>query len=490
MWVPRLIDVASTTAIFLLLAHLLGSTEAADATAPKHDTAARQRPRAARNAERRLEAAETTTKTIADAMAELIVAATSSSTIVPSATESPTTTTSSSTMHEKIMAVTMLDFVPGALNVSSNGLLLSQGLTSRIIAVTGEVVLYDFAENGGSINSTQPFHVKPDGGAVFRDLRDDNDGGWIYVSNSEKRSTGKGGVGAITFDKFGAVVDYRMVLSGSTKSNCGGGPTPWGSWISCEETDEGRNWQVDPTGQREPGIITLGNDGGRFESFAYDMHDDVVGAQFFVTEDEDDGALQRFRPYEDANWIDPWNVLYGNGTTDFLLLDPDEGTFSFTHDRDAAKENAENYYPHTEGIDAVGGYLYFISKELKYMYILNLRDGSYTNHSTVRGAFDGQPDAVARILNSNDELLYFTEEGSTRPGIHARSRNGLYFTILEGLEDEDDETTGLAFSPDGQHLYFAMQDAGLIFDVTRTDGLPFHGKTLNIKYHERRSDRI
>jgi len=43
--------------------------------------------------------------------------------------------------------------------------------------------------------------------------------------------------------------------------------------------------------------------------------------------------------------------------------------------------------------------------------------------------------------------------------------------------------TGLAFSPDARHLYFAMQDAGKIFDVTRTDGLPFNGKTLNIKYH-------
>ena len=36
---------------------------------------------------------------------------------------------------------------------------------------------------------------------------------------------------------------------------------------------------------------------------------------------------------------------------------------------------------------------------------------------------------------------------------------------------------------DGYHLYFAFQDEGYLFDVTRVDGLPFHQQTLDIKYH-------
>lgn len=46
------------------------------------------------------------------------------------------------------------------------------------------------------------------------------------------------------------------------------------------------------------------------------------------------------------------------------------------------------------------------------------------------------------------------------------------------------ECTGLAFSPDGMHLYIAYQDEGVLLDVFRRDSLPFHAKSLNIKYHQ------
>lgn len=63
-------------------------------------------------------------------------------------------------------------------------------------------------------------------------------------------------------------------------------------------------------------------------------------------------------------------------------------------------------------------------------------------------------------------------------------RSGWYFTILESDEDMDGETSGLAFSPDGMHMYFSYQHNGIIFDVWREDGRPFHAKTLSVKYHE------
>jgi len=67
-------------------------------------------------------------------------------------------------------------------------------------------------------------------------------------------------------------------------------------------------------------------------------------------------------------------------------------------------------------------------------------------------------------------------------GVHGRNIAGQYLTVLESHELSD-ETTGLAFSPNGMHMYVAYQDNGLLFDITRTDGLPFHAKTLNVKYH-------
>uniref|UniRef100_A0A7S4NFI5 SMP-30/Gluconolactonase/LRE-like region domain-containing protein n=1 Tax=Odontella aurita TaxID=265563 RepID=A0A7S4NFI5_9STRA len=78
--------------------------------------------------------------------------------------------------------------------------------------------------------------------------------------------------------------------------------------------------------------------------------------------------------------------------------------------------------------------------------------------------------------------MYFTEEGGRDAGVHARDKRGRYYTILESPVYQD-ETTGLAFSPDGKHMYVAYQKNGILFDLWREDGLPFHGLTLNVKYH-------
>ena len=93
---------------------------------------------------------------------------------------------------------------------------------------------------------------------------------------------GDGGVGALTFDKDGNIMDYKMVLEG-TSMNCGGGGTPWGTWVSCEEIEfDGLVYQVDPFGEREPQVMKLGSHGGRWESFAYDDRD-LEKPRFFVT---------------------------------------------------------------------------------------------------------------------------------------------------------------------------------------------------------------
>jgi Bacterial protein of unknown function (DUF839) len=404
-------------------------------------------------------------------------------------TPRPTQRPSSLAAEEPVVPL----FNPGELTVQENGLLLSRGLTSRIIATTGRAVRY-----ANNVRSVLDFHEMPDAGHTFRDTRADNPGGYIYVSNSEMRKGGgRGGVGAITFNVDGEVLDYQMVLERTT-ANCGGGPTPWGAWISCEETSRGIAYQVDPTGRREPTPITMGTDNpGLLESFAYDIRPNQDIAHFFITEDDTEGALRRFRP-TNPDWDNPWTILTGSGTTDFLLLDPSRfnndgygvaGKFSWTESRQEANRNAADYYPNTEGIDVDNGILYMVSKEFRLLYILDLDAGTFTASSTDRGAFEGEPDQIQRLLNSSehgksdDELLFFTEDGGRRCGVHARLRDGTFVTILENTGYGDDETTGLAFSPDGTRMYMAYQDNGLLFEITRKDGLAFHATTLNVKYH-------
>ncbi len=120
--------------------------------------------------------------------------------------EQPTGTTSVTVTREK------MTYRPGDLTVSMNGLLLSAGLTATIIAKSGKPVMYS---NGKT--SDKDFHEAPDFGGVFPL----ENGGWIYVSNSEV-DKGKGGVGAITFNSKGGVVKYEKLLKG-TSMNCGGG---------------------------------------------------------------------------------------------------------------------------------------------------------------------------------------------------------------------------------------------------------------------------
>jgi hypothetical protein len=373
-------------------------------------------------------------------------------------------------------------YIPGNLTTLTSGLLLSEGLDARILAITDQNVPYDL---GGW--SQERFHGQPDGGATYPDSRPENPGGWIYVSNSEIPLE-EGGVGALTFDKDGNVIDYRMLLN-NTNMNCGGGRTPWNTWVSCEEVEfTGLIYQVDPTGEREPQVITLGSDGGRWEAFAYDIRDRTT-PRFFATEDHSKGTVRRFTP-SSPNWDDPWDILHGNGTTDFLMIFPnatnDGGTYQWTNDKIAAKANAKMYYPMTEGIDIYQGQMFVTCKQIHQLFAFDLDDGTYYNHTTKNGLFDGKPDQMQRVIGDSRDLLYFTEEGGVDAGVHARDHLGRFFTVFESPVYPD-ETTGLSFSPDGRFLYTAYQDSGILYTVWRKDGLPFHAAHLDVKFHHQPS---
>ena len=230
--------------------------------------------------------------------------------------------------------------------------------------------------------------------------------------------------------------------------------------------------------------MTLGSSGGRWESFAFDVRN-RERPHFFVTEDRNKGAVRRFTPQK-PDWDYPWEMLHGDGVEDYLMVFPnstnDGGSFAWTRDLEAARLNARVVYPQSEGIDVHKNELFFVCKNIKQLFVLDLDRGTYYNRTTVSGLFDGKPDQVKRIVGNSQDILYFTEEQVEISGVHARDSNGRFYSILEGTGIRG-ETSGLAFSPDAKHMYIAFQTAGKLFDVWRVDGLPFNAKRLDVKYH-------
>ncbi|KAI2492348.1 Bacterial protein of unknown function (DUF839) [Fragilaria crotonensis] len=366
-------------------------------------------------------------------------------------------------------------YVPGDLTIAKAGLRLSAGLDVRIIATKGLPVQY---ANGGQ--SSANFHLNPDAATVF--LKNDNSGNYYYVSNSETSAATTGGVGSIEFDSNGNVIGYVRVLSG-TSQNCGGGRSPFNTWLSAEENGvSGFVWEVSPENAFVGRKTNLVPYGGNWESVAY-HYNTVLGRNiYYTTEDSSSGPLVQFIPSDNLGTREE---MYSTGTHKYLRVDPgSSGTFSWESTK--AGGNAA-LYRGAEGIDIKDGILYFVSKTDRYLFILNLADGTFTRESTVHGAFDNQPDQLNRLIGSDpNNILYFCEDGGSNCGIHGRDPAGRYFTILENDPMAGiirDETSGLAFSPDNKRMYVSYQGNGVIFEITRSDGYSFAGTLLDIKYH-------
>lgn len=337
----------------------------------------------------------------------------------------------------------------------ANGIRLPRSFSARRVARGEEVVP----------GSDYAWHLASDGAATFPT----RDGGWILVSNSEEL---RGGAGAMRFGPRGEVRDAYRILDG-TSHNCAGGPTPWATWLSCEEHPEGRVWECDPGGKKK---------GRPHDAMGVFKHEaaavDPRGRRVYLTEDLIDGAFYRFTPRR-------WPFL-GDGLLELAKVARDDSvSWVEVPDPLARKTPTRRQVPGTSELQRAEG-IWFDSG---VVYLATTGDSRIQAYDTRRERmsvlYDGlaSPRAplsrVDNITASRAGELFICEDIGTdeiHMGVMTRERRVSRFLGVAGPNHEGSELTGVAFSPRGDRLYFSSQrarrDKGEVYEVRG----PFRGR--------------
>ena len=362
----------------------------------------------------------------------------------------------------------------------ANGLRLPAGFSSRVIARGLQPV--------GTTGYV--WHMFPDGAATYKA----SDGGWIMVSNSELPTPidlpfdppignpGEGGASAIHFDRDGGIVDAYRILSDTT-SNCAGGPTPWGTWLSCEETETGQVWECDPAGVAEARVHP---DMGVFshEAVAVDRRTGFV----YLSEDEGAGCFYRFRPRDrgDLSRGRLEVARLSRGAVEWLAVPDPSAQSGPTRDQ---VEGATRFR-RGEGVWFDSGIVYLATTSDSKIWAYDARRQrmqAIYDPAKVKNPPLTDVDNITVHRRSGD--LYVCEDNGApdaydialiTPGgrRHRRRRTVARFMKLTGPDhgepgtDASSEVAGVCFNPRGDRLYFSSQ-RGLVTGITYEVSGPF-----------------
>jgi secreted PhoX family phosphatase len=301
-----------------------------------------------------------------------------------------------------------------------------------------------------------------------------------------------------------------LSLSG-TLQNCAGGPTPWGSWISCEETILGKQKLKDAQGRESGGFAR--EHGYCFEvSAAADMqtrpvalkamgrfvHEavavDPVTGIVYETEDQGTAGLYRFIPKQKGKLAaggrlqmlaikgaPQYDTRTGQQVNKPLpviwvdIADPDPAsaaTDSLAVYKQGAARGAATF-ARLEGCWYGKESIFFSStsggeKRLGQVWEYRLR-GRLAGHLILLYESPG-----AEALDCPDNLcvspqggLLICEDGRGEQFLRGLTPQGQIFDFakntVKGFEDR--ELAGATFSPDGRTLFVNIQTPGLTFAI-------------------------
>jgi len=326
-----------------------------------------------------------------------------------------------------------------------------------------------------------------------------------------------GGTVTLRFDtKAGRLLDARASLSG-TLQNCGGGTTPWGSWLSCEEFVSGAGLSVLT---RDGPTITRHDHGYVFEVPAQGLSDarplramgqfrheaatvHAPTGDVYLTEDAEPSAgFYRFVPTTPGKLADGGKLwmLRAKDAPDLRsglkigqrwkvdwveIAEPDQGYDSktgsilgvqaqgfaqgasrFTRLEGCIADTDEVFFVATNGGDTANGQVFVYrpaGQELQLIY------------ESADPAVLDYPDNV--VLSPRGGLVICQDSSQERQHLYGLTRDGKLFefarqaVVLDGAmgfsgDFREAEWAGCCFSPDGRWLFANVYSPGFSVAIT------------------------